>query len=285
LVSTIIPAFNASEYIAESISSALAQSHSRIEVIVVDDGSTDDTLNKCAAFGDKITIIRQTNRGPAAARNSGARIARGDWLAFLDADDRWLPEKIEMQLRHIGSTSCGYTDRVNIGELGALSSIQSEGVALHHGEVFRQLLLDGNFITLSSVIIRKSLFADLHGFDERPSFIGVEDWELWLRVSNHTKVSLVPEPLVRYRCHNTGLSKNVAAMHAAQDAVLRSLENRVDRRTMRFARARSAAISAWFAQNGNDFLMASQLYLKSLLLMPFCKETQKGMLKCLLRRR
>src|SRR5262245_48697084 len=97
-VSAIIPAYNAAPFIEQAVASALAQKGVDTEVIIVDDGSTDGTWEKLERFGDRIWKVRQSNGGPAKARNHGARLATGDWLAFLDADDEWAPDKLAKQL-------------------------------------------------------------------------------------------------------------------------------------------------------------------------------------------
>ena len=97
LVSVVIPAFNGERFIGPTIESALAQTYSSVEIIVVDDGSTDATQEAVRRFGDRVRYLRQSNQGGAAARNQGISAARGDWVAFLDQDDLWLPQKLERQ--------------------------------------------------------------------------------------------------------------------------------------------------------------------------------------------
>ena len=113
-VSAIIPAYNADSFIREAVDSALGQTHTDVEVIVVDDSSTDDTASVLQSYGERIIVHRQPNGGVAAARNAGARLASGRWVAFLDADDVWLPTKIERQLA-VASTPLSYTNRFNFG--------------------------------------------------------------------------------------------------------------------------------------------------------------------------
>src|SRR5437773_3781756 len=112
-VSVVIPTYNYARYLPEAIDSALAQTHAPLEVIVVDDGSTDDTPRVLAVYGDRIRVIRQANRGPGAARNTGIAAARGEYVGFLDADDVWLPRKLELQMARfeadqgLGLVHCG----------------------------------------------------------------------------------------------------------------------------------------------------------------------------------
>lgn len=221
-VSVVIPAYNAERFIGESVDSALAQTHPDVEVVVVDDSSTDATPHLLAAYGDRIRVHRQSNGGAATARNTGARIATGEWLAFLDADDLWEPAKIERQLARV-SCAWSYTNRTNFGTRGDVPVLQSDCTAMHDGDVFARLLSEGNFITNSSVLIRRGLFLELGGF--YAALRNAEDWDLWLRVAERHPVAYCSEPLVRYRFHSAGKSQNHRAMAAARRTIVsRALE-------------------------------------------------------------
>lgn len=204
-VSVIIPAYNAEAFISETVKSALNQTVSDLEVIVVDDGSTDRTVERLAEFGDRIYVHRQANAGVAAARNAGVDKASGSWIAFLDADDLWLPHKLERQLA-LQHAPLIYSDRFNIGARGGLQLVQSDSTPMHEGDIFTALLLEGNFITNSSVLLRRDVFEAAGGFAGGVS--PAEDWDLWLRVAEHHPVAFCSEPLVRYRFHPDGCSRN-----------------------------------------------------------------------------
>jgi glycosyltransferase involved in cell wall biosynthesis len=204
-VSVIIPAYNAEPFVAETVESVLHQTYQDLEIIVVDDGSTDRTAAALEEFGDRVRVLRQANAGVAAARNAGVRMASGSWIAFLDADDLWLPHKLERQLL-LQHAPLVYTDRFNIGARGELPVVQSEVTKMHDGDVFMPLLLEGNFITNSSVLIRRNVFDAAGGFASGVS--PAEDWDLWLRVAEQHPVAFCPEPLVRYRFHSDGASRN-----------------------------------------------------------------------------
>ena len=284
--SVIIPAYNAEHYVREAIDSALSQTHMPVEILVVDDGSTDETPEIVRSYDSTVQLIQQENQGPGAARNRGAKVAFGDWLAFLDADDVWEPSKLEKQSATIQhSTGIVYCDRINMGQLGGLSTRQSDGVKLHAGRIYDQLLLEGNFITLSSACIERKFFNDLGGFDPTPEVAGVEDWELWLRASKLRDTALVQTPLVRYRCHVNGISKNVQKMFRAQETVLDRVLVDAPRSTRRDARSRSAMISAWFSLNSGQYADAAQLYGRALCMAPLNIEAWKGIVKSLIRRR
>ena len=281
-VSAIIPAYNAEKFIEATIKSILAQTHGSIEIIVVDDGSTDNTPSLLHQFHSEIKLVSQENLGVAAARNIGAKIAKGEFLAFLDADDLWMPEKIACQLTRILDADMIYTDRANFGELGGLSDLKSEANDLREGMIYQTLLTEGNFITLSSVMIRASVFDKLGGFNEARELSGVEDWELWLRVAKSHKIAVVDKSLVKYRVHADGISKNISAMFAAQERVLDAFLDNGDTLLARTAQAKSASTSAWFAQNSGNFALAIKLHLRVLMYQPLNLATYKQLIKCLL---
>ncbi len=213
LVSTIIPAYNAQDFIAETIESALAQTYADHEIIVVDDGSTDRTCEIVDAYRDKVRLIRQENAGPAAARNRGVQESTGEWIAFLDADDLWYENKLTTQIQRAGETGAlfVYANRISIGDCEHVSKLQSDAVELVEGDIFTKLLV-GNVITLSSVLLRKDVFVEAGGFNEDLSLKAVEDWELWLRISEKHEIALCREPLLEYRFHTDGISRSVATM-------------------------------------------------------------------------
>ena len=132
-VSIIIPAYNAEPFIEQAVRSALFQSHEDHEVIVVDDGSTDGTAICLRQFGDRIRVHQQVNSGVARARNAGVALASGEWIAFLDADDLWLPRKLERQMA-CATAPMVYTDRYNFGRRGDLPELQSLVTPMRDGD-------------------------------------------------------------------------------------------------------------------------------------------------------
>jgi glycosyltransferase involved in cell wall biosynthesis len=208
-VSVLIAAYNAEQFLAEAIESALSQDCDfPVEVVVVDDGSTDGTAEVLRSFGDAVRVVRQANAGPSSARNHGAQVARGEWLAFLDADDVWEPSKLRRQLELVGdATTLVYSDRESFGD--GTSHRWSDTLVLPEGDVFEQLVR-ANFITLSSVVIRRDTFHRLDGFNEE--LFAAEDWDLWLRHCSTGEVRVVRRPLVRYRRHEGCLTRNPERM-------------------------------------------------------------------------
>lgn len=219
MVSTLIPVFNGENYIAEAIDSAIAQRGVENEVIVIDDGSTDDTPEILSSYGDAIRLIRQENAGHVAARNRGAELANGQWLAFLDADDVWLPEKLARQLEVVDEgIGMIYTDRENFGDVSRVGQNGSSAQTLCEGDLFEPLLL-GNVVTLSSVIMRSDWFVRLGGFHDMH---GCDDWDLWLRfAAEGGKARVCRDALTRYRWHSSAMSRNASRMRDGRLEVIR----------------------------------------------------------------
>jgi glycosyltransferase involved in cell wall biosynthesis len=265
-VSVIIPAYNADGFIDDAVTSALGQTARPLEVIVVDDGSTDSTRDRLLQYGSRITVHAQANQGVACARNAGARLASGDWLAFLDADDVWAPEKLARQLASADGPFI-YSDRHNIGERGDLPLVQSEVTPMFDGDIFLALLMRGNFITASSTLVRRDVFFDVGGFFHE--LHGTEDWDLWLRLASRFPVSLVREPLVSYRFHAGGISRNYQRMWAQREKVIvrafasaKGLE--LDWTMRRRIWAQTWLTNAWEAGQAGDRGQARIAYQKAL---------------------
>lgn len=197
-VSVIIPSFNSCEIVGDAISSALAQSFPPLEIIVIDDGSTDDTQSVIEAFGAPVQYVRQTNAGPSSARNHGAQLARGDWLAFLDADDQWLPDKIELQLTRANQTAAaailtGLYWPAEVGETIVAYEGSTARDDLISALLCRNVLAGG----ASTLLVRRSAFNAVNGFDE--SLTAAEDREFLIRLAASYSVSVIPIPLARRR--------------------------------------------------------------------------------------
>jgi glycosyltransferase involved in cell wall biosynthesis len=197
-VSVIIPAYNAAATVARAIDSCLTQTRVPLEIIVVDDGSTDDTAAVVANFPAPVRLLRKANGGPASARNLGARLARGDWLAMLDADDWWFPWKLERQLSLDQSA-----------DIGLISAHWDNCAFEMPTDVTFDRLWDANCIANSCVLIRRTAFEQLGGFDESRDLISVEDYNLWLTIAAAgLKIVIYPEVLTHYE-RGTGLSSNI----------------------------------------------------------------------------
>jgi glycosyltransferase involved in cell wall biosynthesis len=270
--SVIIPAYNAEQYLGEAIESALQQEGVNLEVIVVDDGSTDGSCAVAERFGKNVTIVSQKNMGISAARNSGAKAAQGNVLAFLDADDVWLPGKLKSQdLKLQQGYPIVYTDRYNIGEIGDLPEIQSQVYEMPEGDIWFDLLL-GNMITTSSSVIRKELFTTIGGFQNDLRYC--EDWDLWLRCAERNKIGFCPEPLVKYRLHSGGLSKNYMFMSETRERIMsRALTSERGKELSFIVRRRVVSrfwtTSGWDAARAKDLPQSLKFYSVALRTWPF----------------
>lgn len=226
LVSVIIPAYNATKYIGAAIDSVLAQTYENYEIIVVDDGSTDGTKEKLHAYRDRIVYHYQKNRGEAGARNSGIRLAKGPLLAFLDADDLWMPQKLEIQveaLQRYPDAALAFTDGNKIDEQGNvvrplmptdpkafwgwITRYGDPGAGPVAGWWYRELILR-NFVHVSSVLLRTRCLDGLNGFDVSAPH-GV-DYSLWMQLAKRHQFVFVGAPLTIYRQVPTGLSGGFA---------------------------------------------------------------------------
>jgi len=218
-VSVIITTFNHARFLADAIRSALAQTVTPSEVIVVDDGSTDDPAEVVAGFPE-IRTIRQHNQGLAAARNAGWRAAAGDHVVFLDADDRLLPNALAVNLRQFSqSPDCALV-------FGGYRWIDVEGRPVGDPEVppavgddAYERFLEGNCIGMhATVMYRRDVIDEVGRFDER--LRACEDYELYLRVARQHRISSTPECLAEYRRHDSNMSGNLPLMLASALAAL-----------------------------------------------------------------
>ncbi len=199
-VSVIIPTFNRSELLGRAIDSVLKQTYCNYEIIVVDDGSTDSTRQMLAAYEDRIRYIYQENAGQSVARNTGIRAARGKWVAFLDSDDIWLPEKLARQVGILSSSNAKvcYTNLIwnSDGAAASMSQVVRENYR-DKAEVFDEpfdLLLDGSKDrVLVTLVVDRELLCRVGCFDERLRYH--EDVRLCLRLAFETAFAYIPEPL------------------------------------------------------------------------------------------
>ncbi|HET8676098.1 MAG TPA: glycosyltransferase [Blastocatellia bacterium] len=207
LVSVIIPTYNSVQYVVTAVESVLAQAVKDIEIIVVDDGSTDDTQSVMREFGASVRYIRQQNSGVAAARNRGIEESRGRYIAFLDADDTWFPHKLERQLAALdqrpGYSVCYSAFTVVDSDLKPLFINRSKRA----GSALEDLLLRGNIVgSICTVLGERKLFETVGGFDTALSQCA--DWDMWVRLAELTDFLYVDEPLVTYRQHDANMSRN-----------------------------------------------------------------------------
>ena len=219
-VSVVIPAYNAEATLAETLDSALAQSLRDIEVIVIDDGSTDRTAAIAADANDpRVRVISVQNGGVARARNRGIHESRAELIAFLDADDLWRPTKLERQVRHLsGAPDSGLC--VTAATRIDADSRELDLMPLLKAEDHCESLLRGSMIAgcISSGLLRKHTLQQVGGFN--PEFSQCADWDLWLRVSLVTRISAVDDDLVLYRSRSNNMSSDPELLERDTFAVL-----------------------------------------------------------------
>lgn len=195
-VSVIIPVYNAASTLSRAIDSALSQDGAAIEIVAVDDGSTDGSAEVLGRYGDRIRVLSQPNRGAGAARTAGVRAARGEFVAFLDADDEWLPGKVAAQLRRFAAEpSLAFVASAARSEAADGTHVRTARPHLH-GDLAEALLL-ANPIVTSGMMVRRSA---LEGLDPlfRSDLFPVEDWELWIRLAARGRGLVSPDVHVRY---------------------------------------------------------------------------------------
>lgn len=211
LVSVVIPTYNRAPMIGQALESVLRQSYSNFELIVVDDGSTDETAVLLDHYQPALTVLSQPHRGVAAARNAGTSASRGKYIAFLDSDDLWLPAKLAVQVEFLKCSTGVEICQTN--EIWMRNGRRVNPKLKHRkpsGDVFRRSL-DLCLISPSAVMMTRELFDRVGGFDE--SFVVCEDYDLWLRIAVEHPVSLIEEALVTKRGgHADQLSRSVWGM-------------------------------------------------------------------------
>jgi glycosyltransferase involved in cell wall biosynthesis len=221
-VSVITPLYNSASFIGGTLDSLLRQTYRNWEAVLVDDGSTDETPRAVEPYlaDERFRYIRQENQGIAAARNAAIRAAAGEWICFLDHDDRWLPAKLEKQVRYALANDCqivatdafiveGESRRVYSRAFPELAASVERGVSDASVDVFGILIRHNVFCTCS-VMIRKLMF-DRHGLLD-PEAAPADDLDMWLRCMPDAKVGFLNEPLVEYVRHGSNYSKNEARM-------------------------------------------------------------------------
>lgn len=221
LVSVVIPAYNVAWCVGKAIDSVLAQHFRDFEIIVVNDGSTDDTGRVLVSYGDRIRLIEQDNRGMSAARNAAIHAARGRYVAFLDADDWWLPGKLGNQVTLMeGRPELGFTSTT-----ARVENPQGETLNVwrcrHAGTRMLETLFAENAAIAggcSAVMVRRSLLDQAGLFDE--TLRGFEDPDLWIRLAAISAYACVPEPLVVILRRERSVSRNLDAM---RESALRSI--------------------------------------------------------------
>lgn len=216
LVSVIIPCYNHGRYLAEAIGSVLEQNYPAVEILVVDDGSTDTTRQEAEKFGD-VNYIYQHNKGLSAARNTGILHSKGDMLVFLDADDWLLPSAISTNLRHLQANPeaafvSGAHDKVFVDT----QQVKEESCEITQNHYTQ--LLQGNYIGMHATVMYRRRVFDEFAFDT--SLRSCEDYDLYLKIARKYPVVHHSEKIAAYRLHSTNMSGNIPFMLKSALAVL-----------------------------------------------------------------
>ena len=223
-VSVVIPAYNAARVLGEALRSVFAQTFRDFEVLVIDDGSTDGTAGVAAHYGDRVRLLRQANAGPGAARNAGVAASRAPLIAFLDADDVWLPDKLALQARYFAAypeTGLLHTATVAAGNTRASAAPAGMHPPAPPSSVFCDLFHTDYDINTLTVMVRRDVVVEAGGFDERRE-VHVEDWDLWLRIAAAHKVGYLSEPTA-VRRPGGGMSSDVEKTFRGQAEVIRKI--------------------------------------------------------------
>jgi glycosyltransferase involved in cell wall biosynthesis len=224
-VSVIIPAYNAERFLERALKSVQAQTFSDYEVFVIDDGSTDRTAEVARKAG--VNLLQQENRGPAAARNTGVGTASGELVAFLDADDEWLPEKLDRQLEFMGQGGFEISFTDTFYARGGRRRRYSEIAPPQGGHILLPLLRQ-SFITTNTVVARRKLLLR-EPFSEEKVFEKYEDYELWLRLSaKGVAFGFLNEPLATYNAREGSWSSDRLEMQQRQLQVFDELLKRYE---------------------------------------------------------
>jgi glycosyltransferase involved in cell wall biosynthesis len=218
-VSVIIPTYNSAKYLTDAVDSVLRQTHRDFEVLVIDDGSTDDTPAVIGRYGNLVRYIRQPNSGVAAARNRGIDESLGRYVAFLDADDTWHRDKLKAQItalrKNPGYLACYTAFTVVSQDLRPLHVIRNKRVY----NTLEDLLLRGNVIgSICTVLYDRSIFDVVGGFDA--SLSQCADWDMWVRIAGLTEFLYLDLPLATYRQHDTNMSRDAGLLERDSVRVL-----------------------------------------------------------------
>jgi glycosyltransferase involved in cell wall biosynthesis len=281
-ISVIIPFYNRLEWLEEAIKSVLIQSYNDYEIILVDDGS-DKTYNFLPNISDnRIRYVRQENRGPAAARNLGIELSQGKFVAFLDSDDLWLPNKLEIQLRYmqdnseVGLSHTSYTRMSSKGDF--LEKISSGKFT---GYVYPKIILSCPIAT-PTVIIRKKILKNIK-FNERVK-IG-EDVIMWVQISKQYKILGIDNPLTKVRIHGDNAAIDIHKnLQGNLNIIKYTLENDND---LDFI-SRKKARSGFYNIKGHIFLLKNQknkgiqCFIKGLFYWPMKRNNFIMLIKCIM---
>ncbi len=272
LISVIIPVYNNAYFIAQALDSVLSQSITDIEVIVVDDGSTDESASIVQSYAvrdQRLKYIHQVNQGVAVSRNTGIKQSSGEFIAFIDGDDVWLPDHLK-DLLHVmqGHEEIGlaHANITTISESGEILRTLKRPTELLSGNIFKPLLLRDIFVILSTVMIRRQCCDKVGLFDEALTRLGSEDRDLWLRITFEFKARYVDRIITHYRINSNGLSSNHENMVKGRLYVVEKLfrESKINQQLRRKAISRIHQDFADYSVAQKQFKKAFPSYIKAI---------------------
>lgn len=283
-VSVAIATYNYGRYLAEALDSALGQTYDDTEIVVVDDGSMDNTAEVIQPYlsHPKVRYHRADHVGQPAAKNLTIQLSQGKYIAFLDADDRWLPTKLEKQVARFESDpelGLVYTRRFWMDERGVRQATK-EG-ALHRGDVLAEMFRN-NFVCFPSSMVRRDALDDVGFFDE--SIPLAIDYDLWLRLSAKYRFDYIDEPLVEYRTGHANLSRRAEErLHVALGIMRRFLEDRKGRELLPASQVRLSFAETYAnlgcVQSARSKCAAASSYLQAVVYRPWQASAWLGIVK------
>ena len=273
-VSVIIPAYNALPYLPQTVESVFTQTFEDFELLIVNDGSTDGLAQWASTLTDeRVKVIHQSNQGPGAARNEGLRQSQGEFIAFLDADDLWLPTKLAKQVAELEAhpeVGLTHTSISYIDERG--DKLYKDLPAHGRGNVWRHIVAFNPRYLIhcgSTPLIRRECFDSVGMFSTELRL--AQDWEMWIRISRHYHLSALDEVLVRYRQHPTNISKSYTLALKTFSTIIESTFQTVEPELAHLkweAYGRTHMLVAWRAYWAGDEHLAYEFHQQALKFFP-----------------
>lgn len=270
-VSIVIPSYNAMRYLPEAVNSVLRQTFTDFEVLIVDDGSSDHTVEWASQLTEpRVKLISQENKGAAGARNNGIANSQGEYVAFLDADDVWEATKLEKQVKCLDDNPSAGLVHTWIAFIDEQGKATGNVMATYgEGEVWKQVVEYNPVRCGSTTMVRRCCFDTVGVFDQNFSF--AEDWEMWIRIASRYSFALIKEPLVYYRQHLNNKSKNyMAVLQTFRKIIDKSFQSVPSELLYLRSRAdgRANLHAAWRALYCEDYVTAATLYQQAIACYP-----------------
>lgn len=274
-VSVIIPAFNVAAWIKQAIDSILAQTFHVLEILVVDDGSTDETANIIRGYGAPVVYINQQHKGVSAARNRGIMTAKGNLIAFIDGDDYWHPRKLESQIRLFEQQKDLQWVSCETQPFDSATGAFIDGLtpSMWNGDILTALFLN-NFIGSATPLIRRNVFDQVGLFNEAHEARIGEDWDMWLKIASIHPLGVAYEKLAFLRLHGAS-AMSTTSISEKVECLVGVIERAVERDFARLTRLRGKALAGVYYNAGlqsfrqEHYLQAQNYFLRALKYRPF----------------